>query len=116
VFNYHELDVEKCEFISIGLVEELPTGERLFLEIDEMPIVVFNIAGQIFAIADICSHDENPLGGGELDGFEVICPRHGARFDIRNGKSVSLPAIVDIPAYPIRVIEGQIEIGLPWKE
>ncbi len=50
---------------------------------------------------------------GELDGYEVTCPRHGASFDVRTGKALSLPAVVDIPAYPVRVVNGRVEIGLP---
>ncbi len=91
----------------------LNNGERLYVEIDGLPIVVFNIGGQIFAIGDVCSHDDGPLGDGNLDGFEVTCPRHGASFDVRTGKVISLPAIVDIPAYPVRIVGGQVEIGLP---
>jgi 3-phenylpropionate/trans-cinnamate dioxygenase ferredoxin subunit len=113
MYNYKELSPEKCEFIAIGSADELKNGERLFVEIDEEPIVVFSIAGQYYAVGDVCSHDDGPVGDGELEGFEVICPRHGARFDVRNGKVLSLPAVVDIPAYPVRVVDGQIEIGLP---
>ena len=113
MYNYKELNPEKCEFIAIGSADELENGERLFVEIDEEPIVVFNIAGQYYAVGDVCSHDDGPVGDGELEGFEVICPRHGARFDVRSGKVLSLPAIVDIPVYPVRVVDGQLEIGLP---
>ena len=56
---------------------------------------------------------ESPLGDGELDGFQIICPRHGARFDIRSGKALMLPAVVDTPWYPVRVVDGWLEIGLP---
>lgn len=113
MFNYLKLDQEKVEFIPIASVEDLPPGERLYVEIDGKQIVVLNLAGGFFAIADVCSHDDGPLGDGELDGNEIICPRHGARFDIRTGKALALPAVVDIPAYPVRVVDGQIEIGLP---
>lgn len=113
MYNYHKLNPNLCEFIPVATQEEIPPGERLFVEIDAIPIVVFNIAGQLFAIADICSHDDNPLGDGNLDGYEVSCPRHGAEFDVRTGKALSLPAVEDIPAYPVRVVDGQIEIGLP---
>ena len=58
-----------------------PNGERLFVEIDEFELVVFNIAGKFFAIADVCSHDNGPVGDGEFESeFEISCPRHGARF------------------------------------
>ncbi len=114
MLNYTQLDPEKCEFIPVASVDDLPNGERMFIEIDGDPIVIFNIAGQYFAIADLCSHDDGPLGDGELEnGYEISCPRHGAHFDIRTGKALSLPAVEDIPAYPVRVTGGEIEIGLP---
>jgi 3-phenylpropionate/trans-cinnamate dioxygenase ferredoxin component len=113
MFNYLKLDPEKVEFIPVAAVEDLPTGKRMYVEIDGQQIVVFNLAGGLFAIADVCSHDDGPVGDGDLEGEEVICPRHGARFDLRTGKALALPAVVDIPAYPVRVREGQIEVGLP---
>lgn len=113
MLNYTKIDPADCEFIDVAQLSELPDGERLFLTVDELAIVVINIAGGLYAIADVCSHDDGPLGDGELDGMEIICPRHGARFDIRTGKVLSLPAIVDIPAYPVRVEDGEIQIGIP---
>jgi 3-phenylpropionate/trans-cinnamate dioxygenase ferredoxin subunit len=115
-FNYTKLDEKECVFYAIAPVEALPNGERLFLEIDGRPIVVFNIAGHLYAIGDVCTHDEGPLGDGELNGYEVTCPRHGARFDVRTGKALTLPAVIDTPAYPVRVVDGQIEIGVPVSE
>ncbi len=113
MLNYNTYDAEQCEFVEIAPVEEVPNGERLFVEIDELPIVVFNIGGDFYAIGDVCSHDDGPLGDGDIDGFEVTCPRHGAVFDVRTGKVLSLPAIVDIPAYPTRVVDGKLQIGIP---
>jgi len=113
MYDYTKVDPEACEFIPIGAVNDLGDGERLYVEIDDLVIVVFSIGGQIFAIEDVCSHDDGPLGDGDVEGFAVTCPRHGAQFDVRTGKALSLPAIVDIPAYPVRVVDGQINIGLP---
>jgi 3-phenylpropionate/trans-cinnamate dioxygenase ferredoxin subunit len=113
MYNYKQLDQEKLEFVAVGSVQELEEGGRLFLEVDQQPIVILRIAGQYYAIADVCSHDDGPVGEGVLEGFEIICPRHGARFDVRTGKVLALPAFVDIPAYPVRIEAGQIEIGLP---
>lgn len=116
MFNYAKLDAADCEFIAVASVEEIPNGERLFVEIDGEAIVIFNVAGGFFAIGDVCSHDDGPVGDGALEGdYEVSCPRHGAHFDIRTGKAVSMPAVVDIPAFPVRVVEGEVEIGLPVK-
>jgi 3-phenylpropionate/trans-cinnamate dioxygenase ferredoxin component len=116
MYNYKELSPEQCEFVVVGEASELESGERLFVEIDELSIVIFNIAGQLFAIGDVCSHDNGPLGDGELEGTAIVCPRHGARFDLRSGKVLSLPAFVDIPAYPVHVIDGQIEVGIPVED
>ena len=113
MFNYTHYDEEKCDFLEIAPLSELPNGGRLFLELDGQAIVVFNIAGALFAIADTCSHDNGPLGDGELDGHEIVCPRHGARFDVQSGKALHYPAVVDIPAYPVRVVDGNIQVGLP---
>lgn len=111
--NYRLLDPEKLEYLTVATVEELGNGQRKLLDIDGDPIVVFNIAGGYFAIADVCSHDNGPVGEGDLDGHAIACPRHGARFDLRTGKALSLPAVVDIPAYPVRVVGDELQIGLP---
>lgn len=116
MYNYKQLNPGQCEFVDVAPANELPAGERLFMEIDGQPIVVFNIGGQFFAIADVCSHDDGPVGDGDLNGYEIKCPRHGASFDVRTGQVLSLPAIVDIPAYPTRIVDGQVEIGIPIEE
>lgn len=116
MFNYNEVKADSVEFVPIAKVNDLPVSERIFVEMDDLVIMVVNIAGSYFAIGDVCSHDDGPLGEGEIDDFEVICPRHGARFDIRNGKANSLPAYVDIPAYPVRIVDDQIEVGIPIEE
>lgn len=113
MFNYTSFDESKADFVEIAPASELPNGERLFVELGDKPIVVFNIAGQFFAIGDVCSHDDGPLGDGAIEGFNVVCPRHGAEFDIRTGKVMQMPAVVDIPAYPVMVRDGTIFIGIP---
>ncbi|OGO63438.1 MAG: biphenyl 2,3-dioxygenase [Chloroflexi bacterium RBG_19FT_COMBO_55_16] len=110
---YKQINPDECEFVPVAQVNELPNGERVFVEIDDLPIVVFNIAGRYFAIGNLCSHDDGPIGEGDLEQYSVVCPRHGARYDIRTGKVLSLPAFVDIPSYPVRVVDGQIEVGIP---
>jgi 3-phenylpropionate/trans-cinnamate dioxygenase ferredoxin component len=116
MYNYKTLDQAKLDYVAVGSVEELKDGDRLFVDIDGKPVVILKIAEQYFAIADVCSHDEGPVGEGEIEGFEIICPRHGARFDIRTGRVLALPAFVDIPAYPVRIVGDQIELGLPLEE
>jgi len=113
MFNYTQLDSSKLDYIEIVPVDQIPDGERLFVELGGKSIVLFNLAGKIFAIGDVCSHDNGPVGDGEIEENEIICPRHGARFDIRTGNTTSLPAFVDIPAYSVRVVEGMVQIGVP---
>ena len=113
MFNYTTLEESKIEFVDIAPASELPSGERLFLEIEGKAIVIFNIADQLFAIGDVCTHDDGPLGDGDLEGYNIVCPRHGAEFDVRTGKVMQMPAVVDIPAYPVRVVDGMIQVGVP---
>jgi 3-phenylpropionate/trans-cinnamate dioxygenase ferredoxin subunit len=113
MFNYTTSDESKVEFLEIAPASELPNGERLFIEVEGRSLVIFNIAGQFFAIGDICSHDDGPVGDGDVEGYNIVCPRHGGEFDIRTGKAVQLPAVVDIPAYPVRVVDGMIQVGIP---
>ena len=113
MFNYTTFDTAKEEFLDIAPASELPSGERLFIEVESKSIVIVNIAGQYFAIADICTHDDGPLGDGDLEGYNIVCPRHGGEFDVRTGQAVQMPAVVDIPAYPVRVVDGMIQLGIP---
>jgi len=113
MFNYTILDPLQVEYLEIAPAAELPEGARLFIEVAGRSIVIFNLADKLYAIGDVCSHDNGPVGDGEIDETEIICPRHGARFDIRTGKATSLPAVLDIPSYPVRVTGEMIEIGLP---
>ena len=111
--NYTEVNPEELTFVSVIEEGEIDSGERIIASFDDFNVVVFNIAGKIFAIGDVCSHDDGPISEGELNEYTVDCPRHGAKFDVRSGKALSAPAFVDIPAYPVRVTDGHIEVGVP---
>jgi len=113
MFNYRQLPEDEIEYVTVARVSELGSGQRLLFEIDGQPIALFNVAGRYFAIADVCTHDDGPVGEGELEGTRITCPRHGARFDITTGKALSLPAVVDIPSYPVRLKGEEIQLGLP---
>jgi len=112
----HESLSNRYYYVDVTAVDDLKTGERIFVETDSQTIVVFNIGGDFFAIEDVCSHDQGPLGDGEVCDHEIHCPRHGASFDVRTGRVLSLPAITDIQNYPVRVANGMIQLGLPAEE
>jgi 3-phenylpropionate/trans-cinnamate dioxygenase ferredoxin subunit len=107
-----DIDFRKYEFVRVVAADEIGPGGRILFEVDGQPVAVFNVSGKYYAIGDVCTHDDGPLGDGELDGYQIVCPRHGARFDIRNGRALTLPAVVDTPWYPCRVVDGWVEIGL----
>ena len=113
MYNYLTLAPSQIEYVPIASVEEVKNGERLNVQIDNLALIVFNIAGTYFAIGDVCSHDGNILDDAPLEGNEVVCPRHGAHFDVRNGKAVRLPAVRPTPWYPVRIADGRLEIGIP---
>ena len=113
---YDKVDPATADYVAVATKDELPNVTRKLLEVDGRSIAVFNIAGTYYCIADVCSHDDGPVAEGELIGNEIECPRHGAHFDVRTGKVLSFPAIVDIPAYPVRVDGDDILIGLPPAE
>jgi len=104
---------EAVQYYVIGESSLIPDGERLVVDIDGRGIAIFNVNGTFYAIGDECTHDEGSLGEGQLDGFVITCPRHGACYDIRSGAALSLPAVFETPVYPVRVKDGNIEIGIP---
>jgi 3-phenylpropionate/trans-cinnamate dioxygenase ferredoxin subunit len=100
------------KFQSIAEVDELPEGERLFVELDDEYIVVIHMNDTYYAIADLCSHDNGPLGDGDIEDHCIVCPRHGAKFNLESGEALTLPAVEAIPVYPVRIRDGMIEIGV----
>jgi 3-phenylpropionate/trans-cinnamate dioxygenase ferredoxin subunit len=73
-------------------------------------IALCHTAEGYFAVADICSHDGGALDQGELLGDRIECPRHGAQFDVKSGKALTLPAVRPIRAYETRVVNGAVEV------
>jgi 3-phenylpropionate/trans-cinnamate dioxygenase ferredoxin subunit len=113
MLNYTQVPEDQVEFVHVANLGELDDEGRLLFEIDGRPIALYMIADEIFAIADICSHDDGPLAEGDVEDHDVVCPRHGAHFDLRSGKALSLPAVVDIPAYPVKIDGEEILVGVP---
>ncbi len=88
-------------FVKVATQAELPMGGKKLVEVDGRAIAVFNVDGTLFAIDDVCTHDGGPLAEGELIGCEIECPRHGARFDVRTGLPLSMPAIEPVAVHAI---------------
>ena len=102
------------DFERVAATEDLPPGESLLVELDGIRIAIFNLDGEFYAIEDVCTHDGGPLVEGQiLDGGQVECPRHGARFDIRTGEALSMPAFEPTPSYEVQVDGGDIYVERP---
>lgn len=100
-----------ADFVTVAAVDEVKPGERLVVEIGRRWVAIFNVDGSYYAIEDRCTHDDGPLAEGELRGCVIECPRHGATFDIRNGKVLSAPALVDVPTFQVRVQGDEIQVA-----
>ena len=98
-------------FVTVARVGEIPEGGVKVVRVDDQAIAVFNVGGEYYALDDVCTHDGGPLAEGPIDAHVVECPRHGARFDIRTGAVLSLPATVPVPAYTVRIEGDEIKVG-----
>lgn len=102
-----------AEFVKVAKVADIEDGQRLLVEVDDAIVALFNVGGQFYCIEDVCTHDGGPVAEGALDGFEIECPRHGALFDIRDGSALTMPAVVPLPTYQVKVIGDDIFIESP---
>ena len=98
--------------VEAGPADELGPGEMKLVEAEPYPIGVYNCDGQLYAIEDRCSHDDGPLCTGTWDPEDcvAVCPRHGASFDIRTGRALTLPAYLPVRTFPVRVEDGVIRV------
>ncbi|HET6631171.1 MAG TPA: non-heme iron oxygenase ferredoxin subunit [Rhodanobacteraceae bacterium] len=96
------------EWIEVGSRSDLLPGEYAVVWDGDTAIAVYNIDGDLYAVEDTCTHDGGELAGGEVHGFEVECPRHGARFDLRTGAVTAPPAVVPIASFPVKEEAGRI--------
>ena len=101
--------------LTVCPVEELPPGKVKIVRAGELAIGVYNANGELYAIEDRCSHDDGPLAEGDWEPEELvaICPRHGARFDIRTGRALSLPAYLPVETFEVTVEGGLVKVAVP---
>jgi nitrite reductase/ring-hydroxylating ferredoxin subunit len=88
--------------------DEIPDGEGRRVELDP-PVAVYRVGDQFYVTADSCTHEQWSLGEeGDLDGYEVTCTLHLARFDVRTGRALCLPATRALETYPVVVENGDV--------
>ncbi len=94
------------DFVFACKASEIPEGGKKLLEVADQLVVIFQVEGEFFALDDICTHDDGPLSEGALEDHTIACPRHGAKFDIRDGRALTMPATKPTGSYEVKV-EGE---------
>ena len=80
----------------------IPSGTTRPYRLDGVDVLLCNVGGEFYAIEDYCTHDGAPLDAGTLEGRCIVCPRHGATFDVTTGEALTLPAVMPVPSFPVR--------------
>lgn len=99
-------------FHKVALFSDVKENAILAVNTRIGSIALTRVGGEILAFQNVCSHDENPLDDGRIEGMEVVCPRHGARFNIRTGAVVKMPATSDIEVYPVQISGDDVMVDL----
>jgi nitrite reductase/ring-hydroxylating ferredoxin subunit len=100
-------------FTKVASVADVPPGVARQVHIGKRTIGIYNVGGTYYAIEDICPHRGATLSEGDVEGTEVTCPWHGARFDLRSGANLCPPARSGVPSYPVQVVGDEIQVDVP---
>ena len=99
-----------AEWITAARVGEIEPGRVVVVQAGDRRLAVCNVDGEYYCIDDVCTHDGGPLGEGELIDDQIECPRHGALFDVKTGRAVTLPAVIPVETHEVRVEDGEIQV------
>jgi 3-phenylpropionate/trans-cinnamate dioxygenase ferredoxin subunit len=97
-----------AEFVRVAATDEIPPGTGKAVVVDGQRIALFNVNGTFYAIDDTCTHEEASLVEGALYGEIVACPKHGSRFHLPTGRVLSLPAVIPVNTYQVKVEDGHV--------
>jgi 3-phenylpropionate/trans-cinnamate dioxygenase ferredoxin subunit len=100
------------DFVPVAKASEIPDPGRRLVEVDERLIVILHVAGHFYAVDDVCTHDGGPLSDGALNDHTIACPRHGAKFDIRDGRALTMPATQPTVAHEVKVVGDDVLVKL----
>ncbi len=98
-------------FVTVARLGDIPMGGVKVVRVEDQPVALFHLEGGYFATEDVCTHDGGPLAEGTLDGEVIECPRHGARFNVRTGAALCLPAVAPVATYDVRIEGDEIQVG-----
>ena len=97
----------------VTALEEVPEDDVIGVDIRGKDLALYSVSGEVFATDNICTHGHARLCDGFLEGFEIECPLHQGKFDVRNGKAMCEPATEDIRSYPVKIENGRVFVDLP---
>jgi len=98
------------DWVDVVAENALANGEHLIVDVDGVDVAVFKIEERYYAIEDVCTHDGAEIASGTLEGSDIVCPRHGAKFCVKTGAVKSAPAYEDIACFPIRFQDGKVQV------
>ena len=98
------------EFIKVAEISGIPPGTGRCVEVENIRIALCNLDGNFYAIDDTCTHDDASLSDGRIEGDEITCPMHEARFNIKTGEVLCPPAFENVNSYPVRIQGTDVEI------
>jgi 3-phenylpropionate/trans-cinnamate dioxygenase ferredoxin subunit len=101
------------EFVRACALSEVPAEGVVGVEVGTVPVAIVRAEGEIFAIRDVCSHEEVPLSEGEVYDHTVECWLHGSCFDLRTGKPTGPPATQAVPTYQVKIDGDDVFVALP---
>ena len=87
-------------------------GTMTHVTVDGVAVLLCNVDGELYAVEDVCTHDGGALDAGQLDGCRIMCPRHGAFFDVTTGKALTLPAVAPLPTFPVHVDGDEVSVDV----
>jgi 3-phenylpropionate/trans-cinnamate dioxygenase ferredoxin subunit len=99
-------------FVKVATRDELPDRGKKVLDIDGRSVALFHVDGNYYAIDDVCTHDGGPLAEGDLIDCEIQCPRHGARFDLKTGRPLCMPAIEPVAVHLVEIRGDDIYVAI----
>ena len=114
--RYHTMTTPPAEFKEAARADDIPDPGKEIVEVDERIVVLVHLDGQFYCVDDLCTHDGGTLGDGELEGHCLICPRHGAKFDVRNGAAVTMPATKPTGSHEVKVENGVVYVKITEDE
>lgn len=100
------------EYVKVAVTDDIPPNQGKLVEVQGKKIALFNLEGRYYAIDNTCTHRGGPLSEGELEGDEVTCPWHGAKFKVTSGAVLSPPAPQGVQSFPIRVTGNDLEVEI----